>query len=164
MFWISHSIRIILVTETSQFGQFKPHLQLKNGRTFNSVKLLCWYHYCSQQPSVQCIISTRDGAELRQKWFCQACVSDKQVMMTATTAVGSDVGWYCTVLSGTSCSSITSTANYTELNSLPFLTVDGVWIDQIEKFKHLKYSPLNEEFKTHLTFDLAPLKGWEIWL
>ena len=55
----------------------------------------------------------------------------KQEMMTATTAVGSDEGWYCTALSGTSCSTITCTANYTEFNSLPFLTVDGVWIDQI---------------------------------
>ena len=152
-------MEIILDIQTSQFGQFKPHLQLKNGRTFNSVKLPCWHHYCSHRPSVQCIISTRDGAELRQNWFCQACVSDKQVMMTATTAVGSDVGWYCTVLSGTSCSIITSTANYT--NSLPFLTVDWVWIDQIEKFKHLKYSPLNKESKRHLTFILDPCRGRE---
>ena len=39
--------------------------------------------------------------------------------------------------------------------ALGILAVDGVRIDQIEKFKGLKCSPLNEEFKTYLTFIIA---------
>ena len=46
---------------------------------------------------------------------------------------------------------------------LGFVALDWLWIYQIVKFKRLKYSPLNEEYRAHLTFILALRKGWEKW-
>ena len=42
-----------------------------------------------------------------------------------------------------------------------YLAVDGVTINQIEKFKHLEWSILSEDFRTYLTLNIAPHKRWE---